>query len=652
MPVSTFWGKFKYIFQIAILALVYFVAAKAGLSLAFGVKQVTLVWPPTGIAIAALLIFDRKIWPGILIGAFFANITTNETVAIASQIAIGNTLEALTAWYLLSKFKFDKEFEHIEDIVKFIIWGAIIPTMVSATIGTLTLGFGGTIGWQIYWQTWLTWWLGDAVGAIIFAPLILSLKDIKIFPFSFKKLLEFLALIVSTTFVSILIFTSYVSDTFSMYPTKYLVFPFMIWAALRFGVPGATWTSLLISVVSILGFIDGGGPFANLANPEIGLLLLQLLMAVFSVTSIILAAAIEEKKRTEGKVEASEKKFKSLIENSYEAIILVNPTGSILYASPSTERILGYSPQNLVGTDGFKLIFPEDKPILVKSLAKLLFDPKNVQKIENRVVTKNGDVRWAEATGTNLLQEPEVAAIVINFRDITDHKKLDETKSEFVSLAAHELRNPLTNIRWYTETLLKTYLKKDSISGYISEIYASTMKMTSLVNMLLNVSKVELGTLSDQPEEVDIVAIAKDVVQNQMHDAKKKDIELTANYDEKSIVDYVDPSLVRIIIENLLSNSIKYTQDMGKITLSINKSGKEVMIAVKDNGVGIPESEKGKIFTKLFRAGNVRKRFPDGTGLGLYLVHAIVERLKGNISFESKEGGGTKFVVSFPLKTK
>ncbi len=652
MRVSNFWDKSKYILQVAILALIYFASAKMGLSLAFGVKQVTLVWPPTGIAIAALIIFDRKIWPGILIGAFLANITTHETVAIASQIAIGNTLEVLTAWYLLNRFKFDKEFQHIDDIVKFIIWGAIVPTMVSATIGTLALGFGGTIGWQIFRQTWLTWWLGDAVGAIIFAPLVLSLKDIKIFPFSFKKLLELLALIVSTTFVSVLIFTSYISEVFSMYPTKYLVFPFMIWAALRFGVPGATWISLLISGVSILGFITGGGPFVGLGNPELGLLLLQLLMAVFTVTSIILAAAIEEKKRTEGKVEASEKKFRSLIEYSYEAIILVNPTGTILYASPSTKRILGYSPESLVGSDGFKLIYPEDKPILVKSLAKLLFDSKKVQKIENRIVTKEGDVRWAEATGTNLLQEPEVAAIVINFRDITDHKKLDETKSEFVSLAAHELRNPLTNIRWYTEALLKSYLKKDSVSGYITEIYAATMKMTSLVNMLLNVSKVELGTLSDHPEEVDIVIIAKDVVQNQLQDIRKRGIKFTQDYGEKSIVDYIDPSLVRIIIENLLSNSIKYTQETGKIALSLNKSGREVVIIVTDNGIGIPESEKSKIFTKLFRAGNVRKRYPDGTGLGLYLVHAIVERLRGKISFESKEGGGTKFTVSFPLKTK
>lgn len=335
MKVSGPWDKIKYILQIASLAGVYFLAAKFGLSLAFGVKQVTLFWPPTGIAIAALLLFNKKLWPGVLIGAFLANITTSETFSIASQIAIGNTLEALAAWYLLDKFKFDKGFHHIEDIAKFMFWGAIIPTIVSATIGTTALGYGGTIGWQIYWQTWLSWWLGDTVGAIIFAPLILSLKDIKIFPFSFRRFLEFIALIASTAFVSTLVFTGFILETFSIYPTKYIVFPFMIWAALRFGVPGATWISLLISIISIFGFIGGGGPFTNIGSPEVGLTLLQLLMAVFSVTSVILAAAIEERKRSEGKVKESEQRFRALIENSYEAIILVDAKGTIQPLSES-----------------------------------------------------------------------------------------------------------------------------------------------------------------------------------------------------------------------------------------------------------------------------------------------------------------------------
>ncbi|HTK03836.1 MAG TPA: MASE1 domain-containing protein [Alphaproteobacteria bacterium] len=627
--------KFKYILQIILLAGVYFVAAKFGLSLAFGVKQVTLVWPPTGIAIAALLLFDKKLWPGILLGAFFANITTNETFTTASQIAIGNTLEALTAWYFLNKLKFDKEFHHIEDIAKFIVWGAIVPTIVSATIGTLTLAFSGTIGWQVFHSTWLTWWLGDTTGAILFAPLILSFKDIKVFPFSFKKMFEFIALIASTSFTSILIFTGYISPTFSIYPTKYIVFPFMIWAALSFGVPGATWISLLISVISILGFKAGSGPFANLGNPEIGLTLLQLLMAVFSVTSTILAAALDERKRSEGKFKESETRFRALIENSYEAIILVDAKGTIVYTSPSVKRILGFTSAELENTNGFNLIHKDDKIRLAKILAELIVKPGKTVQVENKIVKKDGEVRWMEAVGTNLLQEEGVGAIVINFRDITDHKKLDETKSEFVSLAAHELRSPISNIRWYTESLLKTKPSK-----YLNEIYSSTLKMTSLINTLLTVNKVELGKLTYEPEKVDLVTIVKDITQN---------IKIEKNLPEK-LEAFADPNLLRIILENLINNAVKYSPGDKKISINVKEVKEKIHIEVKDFGIGIPKNQQDKIFTKLFRADNVKKTFPDGTGLGLYLVKAVVDKLKGEIWFESEENKGTTFFVDLPKK--
>ncbi len=651
MKVSSVWDKVKYILQILILAGVYFLAAKFGLSLAIGVKQVTLVWPPTGIAIAALLLFNKRLWPGILIGAFLANVTTHETITIASQIAIGNTLEALAGWFLLNKFGFDKEFQHIEDIVKFMLWGAIVPTLVSATIGTTALVLGGTIGWQIYGQTWLTWWLGDTVGAIIFAPLILSLKDIKVFPFSFRKLLEFVALVISTAFTSILVFTGYVSDTFSMYPTKYLVFPFMIWAALRFGVPGATWISLLISVISILGFAAGSGPFSNLGSPTIGLTLLQLLMAVFSVTSIILAAAIEERKRSEGKVKVSEQRFRSLIENSYEAIILVDAKATIMYSSPSVKRILGFSPSELEKTNGFNLIYKDDKTYLVKTLASLILTSGKTVQVENRIVRKDGVVRWMEAVGTNLLQEEGVGGIVINFRDITDHKKIDEVKTEFVSLAAHELRSPLSNIRWYTESLLKIEPKlSDKPEKYVNEIYASTLKMASLVNLLLNVSKVELGKLVDQPELVDLARLTRDLLQNIKPKLRERDIKLTESVGGDELNILVDPNLVKIIIENIVGNAVKYTPDRGKISVSMKLIKDNVHIEIKDSGVGIPKGQQDKIFTKLFRADNVKKRYPDGTGLGLYLVKAVVDKLEGKIWFESTEEKGTTFFVEFPNK--
>ncbi len=152
----------KYLLKIVLLAFIYIVSAKFGLSLAYSVKQVTLVWPPTGISLAALVIFGFDLWPGILVGAFISNLTTNETIPIAFWIAIGNTLEAVVGAYLLRFFKFRKSFEKIRDVLVFIVFAAVISTMVSATIGTASLIFGGIIflfgligGPEIFWGIWL-----------------------------------------------------------------------------------------------------------------------------------------------------------------------------------------------------------------------------------------------------------------------------------------------------------------------------------------------------------------------------------------------------------------------------------------------------------------------------------------------------------------
>jgi signal transduction histidine kinase len=221
---------------------------------------------------------------------------------------------------------------------------------------------------------------------------------------------------------------------------------------------------------------------------------------------------------------------------------------------------------------------------------------------------------------------------------------------EFVSMAAHELRSPLGSIRWYTESLEGIKFPPESKGKeYVSQIYESVLKMTSLVNLLLNVSKVELGTISDRPEKVDVVALTNDVVRNFSPDIRFKGLKLTTKFHPSLIQAVVDPNLLRIILENLLSNSVKYTQDLGKIDISVVENKAKLQIEVKDTGIGIPAFQKKHIFTKLFRADNVKRTYPEGTGLGLYLVKSVVDKLKGTVTFESEEGTGTSFLVSLPV---
>jgi integral membrane sensor domain MASE1 len=161
--------------QVALLAAVYFGAARVGLSMAFVAEQVTAVWPPTGIALAALLLLGDRAWPGIALGAFLANATTNASLATAAGIALGNTLEALVgAWLLRGLVKFDPALGRVKDVLGLVVLAAGVSTMVSATIGATSLCLGGVKPWTAYPTLWSVWWLGDAMGDLVAAPLLLT----------------------------------------------------------------------------------------------------------------------------------------------------------------------------------------------------------------------------------------------------------------------------------------------------------------------------------------------------------------------------------------------------------------------------------------------------------------------------------------------
>lgn len=174
--------------------------------------------------------------------------------------------------------------------------------------------------------------------------------------------------------------------------------------------------------------------------------------------------------------------------------------------------------------------------------------------------------------------------------------------------------------------------------------------MTELVKDLLNVSRLELGTLVIEPRPVSLPALIAEAVQEQAPDLHKKNIKLNESYAPQVSTFPADPKFLKIIVQNLLSNAVKYTQDGGEVSVRTELADGKMVLSVSDTGYGIPEDQQRKIFTKLFRARNVVKKDTEGSGIGLYLVKSIVERSGGSIWFTSKEGAGTTFFVAFPAE--
>jgi two-component system sensor histidine kinase VicK len=237
-------------------------------------------------------------------------------------------------------------------------------------------------------------------------------------------------------------------------------------------------------------------------------------------------------------------------------------------------------------------------------------------------------------------------------RDITKEKEIDKAKTEFVSLASHQLRTPLSTISWYTEMLLAGDVGKISPpqKKYLEEIYQGNQRMIELVNLLLNVSRIELGTFKAEPKPIYVITLFESILDEQKVKIANKKLIITKNFNKSIPVFLIDPNLFVIVFQNLLNNAIEYTPDGGRIETSISfNDSKTILIKVSDTGYGIPKYQQDKIFTKLFRADNVKKKDTKGTGLGLYIAKSIINNMGGEIWFESEENKGTTFYVTLPF---
>ncbi|HSD22904.1 MAG TPA: SpoIIE family protein phosphatase [Solirubrobacterales bacterium] len=272
------------------LALVYFGSAKLGLGLAFAQPNVTAIWPPTGIALAALVLWGRDLWPGVLLGAFLANVTTDVPVYTAAGIAVGNTLEAVIGAWLLDRAGFRASLERLRDIFALVVLAAAVSTAVSATIGVASLSLGDSLS-QGALSTWRVWWLGDMGGDLLVASVIFVLVT----HWPYRDLpgtgAEALVLIVALVGIELVVFSEDV-------PAAYLAFPIIVWAALRFLQPGASVAALTFAIIAVSYTAGDAGPFFRRSEDD-GLLLAQSFSGIVGLTGLILATVTSQRRRAE-----------------------------------------------------------------------------------------------------------------------------------------------------------------------------------------------------------------------------------------------------------------------------------------------------------------------------------------------------------------
>ncbi len=329
-------------------------------------------------------------------------------------------------------------------------------------------------------------------------------------------------------------------------------------------------------------------------------------------------------------------------------IILINRAATAATGWES-EEVLGKTWSELIhlATEEGKSVASGEEPLFLAIHAQTVTSSGTVY----RYTRKDGTHFPVAITVSPITVENEHIGAIAVFRDVTGERAIDKAKTEFVSLASHQLKTPLTSVGWYAEMLLNGRGGKMTDQGktYLQKIFNNNHRMVALVNSLLNVSRIEMGTFSIAPESVHFLEIADSIFEELAADIQKKKLQIEKKYDQSIPPIQADPQLVRIIFQNLLSNAVKYTDEDGKITLAITLKEPDVCIQVTDTGYGIPKVQQAQIFTKLFRADNAREKDTDGTGLGLYIVKAVVEQSGGKIWFTSKQNQGTDFYVTLPL---
>jgi signal transduction histidine kinase len=297
-PYWAVWGRVpgaldrRIAVRIGVVGVAYFAAARFGLSLAFTTKQVTAVWPPTGIALVALLVWGIRVWPGVFVAALVANAMTYEGLTTASGIAVGNTCAVVLGALVLTRVGFEPGFRRVRDVCVFAAVAGVAP-LVSATNGVANLAAHGLVSWSAYGSVWSVWWVGDAMGILLFAPLLLTWPARLPTRPSRQRALEAVALAAGLVLIVNTTLTDAVFDTGSPHQL-YAVFPFLIWAALRFGAVASAWTVILVGAVVVSGTVDDRGPFGS-GSIDHRLATLELFLAVAALVGMTLAAVMAER---------------------------------------------------------------------------------------------------------------------------------------------------------------------------------------------------------------------------------------------------------------------------------------------------------------------------------------------------------------------
>ena len=668
---------------LAVVTAVYIAAGRISLLFAFANANASPVWPPTGLAIGALLLLGLKAWPAIALGAFVVNLTNSGDPVAALAIAVGNTLEAVLATTLVLRYARGRAaFNSTRNILRFAIIAAF-ASMIAAAVGTVAV-----VGRELGSQTdaggiWLTWWLGDTVGAIVVAPLIVLwdrrplISDVGI------RIGEVAALLAALGLVSFAVFSPWPPGR-PDYP--FLVVPVLLWAAFRFGAWITALSSAFIAVIAVDGTLRGWGPFhQETANDS--LLILQAFLGITTTMTLSVAAEVSRRRQVERDLlmlnDRLERKVATRTEELLRAndrLIEAQEVGHLgswewdiganrVWWSDELYRIYGVPLGEFIGYETFLAqVHPDDRPDVQASVAQAMTDGRPFT-FDHRIVRADGTTRVLHANGRVIRDETgHPIRMVGTGLDITERKEAEEAraqlileqakrqeaeetsraKDQFLAVLSHELRTPLNAALGWAHMLREMPRDAPATHRAVDTIYRNLLIQSRLVSDIVDVSRITKGALTIEPAPIELGGIIASAMEMIREQAKARTITLESCIAGDTIALVGDAKRLEQVFWNLLSNGVRFGREGGLVRVEAAVRDDSVCITVEDDGPGIDPEFLPHVFEPFRQADASPRRAHDGLGLGLSIARHLVELHGGTMSAANRPNGGAVLTVVLP----
>jgi two-component system cell cycle sensor histidine kinase/response regulator CckA len=646
--------KLPYPAGVAVVATLYFAVAKLGFLAAVAHGVVSSAWPPSGFALATLLVWGPRYWPGVTIGALLVNASSGVPLAGAAGIGVGNTLEAVAGALLLQRVpRFQPSLTRLREVLALALLAAPLATTLSATVGVTSLWLSGAIPSRSLGPLWFVWWSGDAIGVLVFAPVLLTWLTAPRVRQTAGRALEALTLLLMLVALTSLLFLTPFSYV-------YAIFPFVSWAALRFGPRGAASATLVVSSLAVWYTLNGLGPFVA-STPTHNLALLQTFMGLLAVTALALAALMTERNVAVEAVTESEAHYRVLFERHPNPLWVYDvETAKFLAVNEAAVQHYGYSGSEFLGMTLEAIRSPEDAERLGTHKSKLLAGLVEVGEWRHR--TKDGTIIDVDIARHTLTFAGRPAALEIA-RDITQRKSLEaqllqaqkmEAVGRLAGGVAHDFNNLLTVILGSAELLLDSLGRNHPEREEAEEIRKAALRAADLTRQLLAFSRQQILA----PQVLDLNEVVANM-DKMLRRVIREDIDLRTVPSRDLRAVRADRGQLEQVVMNLAANARDAMPTGGKLTIetanveldeayarahATAKPGSYVMLAVSDTGVGMDAETRARLFEPFFTTKPKGK----GTGLGLATVYGIVKQSGGYIWVYSEPGRGTTFKIYLP----